>query len=229
MAFDEKWEKNIYSRRRQLNEYPYDLVVSIFAKNFYRFKPAKRRKIKILDLGSGAGNHSKFFAEQGFSAYGLDGALSAVEHCRKKFKKLGLKADFRQGDFTALPYPDDYFDACLDRESLYANNSEDIRLVLNQVYKKLKTGGLFVSFVFNEFHPDIKMGEKIGSETYEDFKPGSSFYNSGIAHFFTKKEIIKLFFKFKIENIMRHSLYEVYDKKNKTAQFDEYIIIARKN
>lgn len=227
-SFDKKWETNIYSLEKQFNEYPYDLVVSIFAKNFYRLNPSARRKIKILDLGCGAGNHAKFFAEQGFSVFGLDGSPSAVKHCRKKFNKLGLKGDFRHGDFTALPYPDNYFNACLDRESLYANQLEDIKSAISQIYKKLKPGGLFVSFMFNEFHSDKKMGRKIGFNTYDNFKPGSSFYNSGRVHLFTKLEIIELFSKFKIKNIMRHSLNEVYNRAEKLIAGDEYIVIAIK-
>ncbi|OGF30832.1 hypothetical protein A3H09_00795 [Candidatus Falkowbacteria bacterium RIFCSPLOWO2_12_FULL_45_13] len=228
ISFDKKWEKNIYSQSRQLNEYPYDLVVSIFANNFYRLKFGDRRKIKILDLGCGAGNHSKFFAEQGFGVSGLDGSASAVKHCREKFKKLGLAGDFRQGDFIALPYPDNYFTACLDRESLYANRHKDIKSAIAQVYKKLKPGGLFVSFMFNDFHPDKKLGEKIESRTYDNFKPGTSFYDSGKAHLASKNEIIKLFSQFKIKNIMRHSLTEVYGPTEKLMQSDEYIIIANK-
>lgn len=228
MAFDKKWEKNIYSQGGQLNNYPYDLVVSIFAKNFFSIPLKGRKKVRMLDLGCGAGNHAKFFAENGFIVFGVDGSKSAVKHCQKKFKGLGLKGDFIQSDFMNLPYPDNYFDACLDRESLYANNLETIKLVLDKIYKILKSGGLFVSFMFNEFHPDKKLGKVIGKNTYDNFKFSSNFYKSGKAHFTTEQEIIKLFSKFKIKNIIRHSLYEVYDKNNNLGQFDEYIIITIK-
>ena len=228
-SFNKDWESKIYSKGLMINNYPYDLVVSLIAKNFFRIPRGERKNIKILDLGCGAGNHAKFIAENGFKVYGIDGSNTVIKYCIKKFKKLGLKGNFIQGDFLNLPYDDNFFDCVLDRESLYANKFEDIKGVIGQVYSKLKTGGVFISFIFNNFHPDIKLGEKVEPNSYNNFKLGSSFYNAGTAHFINLKEIKILFHRFKIENVMRHTLGEVYNQKNVLMQYDEYIIIAKKS
>ena len=47
-------------------------------------------------------------------------------------------------------------------------------------------------------------------------------------HFVDVKEIFDLYSKFKIENVIRHSLNEVYDKPHRFIEADEFIIIARK-
>ena len=56
------WEDQIYSKGLQLNRYPFDSVVS----TVLRAKPSLPVPLTALDLGSGTGNHLKFFAENGF-------------------------------------------------------------------------------------------------------------------------------------------------------------------
>ena len=225
------WENKIYSKGRQLNNYPYDLVVSLIARFFFSIPLGKRKNIKMLDLGCGAGNNSKFLAENGFEVYGIDGSDTAIRLCRKKFKSLGLNGSFIQGDFLNLPYSDIFFDCVLDRESLYANKYAMIIKTIEQIHRKLKSGGLFICFMYNNHHPEIKLGRKIESNTYSNFRTASGFHNAGIAHFTNLNEIKVLFNKFKVDKILRNTLSEVGNKKNKLTwlmQYDEYIIIARK-
>lgn len=226
-SFDKTWEKNIYSKGKQLNLYPYDILVSIIARKFFDIPKEKRGKIEVLDLGCGAGNNAKFLAENGFDVYGIDGSASAIKTCKERFKNWNLKGNFIRGDFLSIPYKDNFFDLIIDRESLYANRFNDIKNAINGVYKKLKKGGLFVSFIYNSYHPDREFGKEIEPNTYDRFRKGS-FYKAGKAHFVDVKEVFELYSKFKIENIMRNSLSEVYNKSQRFMEFDEYIIIAKK-
>jgi len=226
-SFDKNWEESVYKKGRQLNLYPYDLMVSIVARKFFHLEKQERKKIKVLDLGCGAGNNAKFLAESGFDFYGIDGSESALSFCQNIFKKNNLRGNFLLGDFLNLPYNNNFFDLIIDRESLYANRYQDIEKIIRQVYEKLKPGGYFISFAFAFSHPDKKFGKKLEINTYEDFTEGS-FYKTGKAHFTTVKEIVKLFSQFKIENIKMHSLRELYKKAEKSMEFDEYIIISKK-
>ena len=61
-------EENIYSEGKTLNKYPYDILVSIVARKY--FSVENRKEVKLLDLVCGAGNNSKFLAEEGFSFLG---------------------------------------------------------------------------------------------------------------------------------------------------------------
>lgn len=235
MSFDKSWEKNKYLIVRQSdkfpyeksNRYPYDLLVSIVAKKFFNISKNKRKEIKVLDLGCGTGNNAKFLAENGFDVYGIDCSESAIKICKEIFLKINLKGKFAVGDFLNLPYKDNFFDLIIDRESLYANTFDDIKNIINNVHKKLKSKGVFVSFIYNAYHPDRKFGEKIGPNTYDNFKKGA-FSEKGIVHFVDLKEINALHSKFKIENIMRHSMSVVYGKPSVSTGFDEYIIISEK-
>ncbi len=227
-SFDETWEKNIYSKGKQANLYPYDILVSIIARNFFSMSKEERSKIRVLDLGCGAGNNSKFLSENGFDVYGLDGSKTAIKICKEKFKKWNLKGDFIQGDFSKLPYKNNFFNIVIDRESLYANKFNDIKNAIEEIHKKLKNKGIFISFIYSTYHPDREFGEKIEPNTYNNFRQGS-FYQAGKVHFVDVKEIFDLYSKFKIENIIRHSLNEVYDKPQRFIELDEFIIIARKD
>lgn len=90
-SFDKSWEENIYFKGKQLNVYPYDVLVSIVAKNFFHIPKENKKKIKVLDLGCGAGNNAKFLAENGLSVYGIDGSATAISTCKKRFKEWDLR------------------------------------------------------------------------------------------------------------------------------------------
>lgn len=235
-SFNASWENNKYGPAKQsgkfpynsTNRYPYDLVVSMVARKFFKLSLEQRKEIKVLDLGCGSGNNAKFLAENGFDVYGIDGSKAAIEICEERFASWNLKAEFVKGDFMRLPYDDGFFDLVIDRESLYANKFEHIKTAIKQVNKKLKHNGLFLSFIYSSCHPDKEFGEMIEPNTYDNFKQESSFYKAGVAHFTDIREIYELYSEFKIENIMRHSLIEVYNKSKRFMEFDEYVIIASK-
>ena len=221
------WEK-IYFEGKQLNRYPYDFVVSFVFRKFSAVPLAERKKVKILDLGCGAGNNAKFLAENGFSVYGVDCSETVIKICKKRFKGLRLEGKFIKCEFTKLPFKDNYFDLIIDRESLYANYLSDINKTVKEVYRVLKNDGELLSLMYNNFHPDIKLGKNVEDNTFRNFSEKSTFHQTGIVHFITQQEIKKVFFQFKIKNIMRHSLKGVFNKKNNFMEFDEYIIIAKK-
>lgn len=226
-SFNKSWEQNIYPKSRQMNEYPYDLLISIVARKFFKIPLAKRKNVKVLDLGCGAGNNSKFFAEKGFDLYGIDGSKTAIEICKQKFEQWKLSGTFTVGDFLNLPYKNNFFDLVIDRESLYANKFNDIKRAVDQIYSKLKSGGLVVSFIYNVSHQDKDLGREIEKNTYMDFKSGT-FQDTGVVHFVDMKEVLELYRKFHIENILDHSIREVYNKSERILEFDEYVIIASK-
>lgn len=224
-GFDKSWE-DLYSQGKNYGSYPYDIFVSTVAKNFFYIPKEERGTLRVLDLGCAAGNNAKFLAENGFSVFGIDGSASIIKTCRERFVAWGLRGDFVEGDLMNLPYEDEYFGLIIDRESIYANRLATIREILSEVHRTLKTGGLFVSFIYTSFHPDIKFGKQIEPNTYDEFSEGS-FHGCGIAHFVSKEELLELYSKFTIEHIMRHSLAETHNKEA-FMEFDEYIVICRK-
>ena len=46
MTFDKNWDLNIYKKKKQINQYPYDLVVS-FVNRYFKKNTLKKQKKKF--------------------------------------------------------------------------------------------------------------------------------------------------------------------------------------
>ena len=78
------WEKDIYAKGMQLNDWPYSEVVS----DIMKLTSGKdRRQLRILEIGCGACNNLWFAAEVGFQVSGIDISKTAIEYGRITFRK----------------------------------------------------------------------------------------------------------------------------------------------
>jgi ubiquinone/menaquinone biosynthesis C-methylase UbiE len=64
----------------------------------------------VLDVACGTGNLAIPAARKGAKVTGVDIATNLLEQARARAAAEGLKADFREGDAEALPFPDAQFD-----------------------------------------------------------------------------------------------------------------------
>jgi SAM-dependent methyltransferase len=135
---DSKWEEN-YAENKHYSRYPSDLVISIIS----RMYPGYIQSMKILDLGCGAGNHMDFLWGQGFSVYGIDGSKTAIRLLSKSAPNVVC------GEFLDMPYEPEFFDIILDHHSIYANSLEDIKKILANCHKILKSKGKIISFMYS--------------------------------------------------------------------------------
>jgi SAM-dependent methyltransferase len=201
------WEENVYSKGRHLNRYPYHAVVSFILTRFNSIPFEDREKIKILELGCGAGNNLWFAAREGFSVAGIDGSKTAVEYARNRLAKEGLKGDLRVGDFSSLPWPNESFDVVLDRAALACVHRNVIKSALEESRRVLKPGGKMLSIIYSSGHPGRQFGRHLGDNDYDNFT-GGCFQGLGLAHFCTREEIDVLYSsRFKIFSIV-HILEE---------------------
>lgn len=65
----------------------------------------------VLDVACGTGNLAIPAAREGAKVIGVDIATNLLEQARVRASNEGLKAEFREGDAEALPFPDAQFDA----------------------------------------------------------------------------------------------------------------------
>ena len=96
----------------------------------------------VLDVGSGVGGTSRCLAQEfGCHVTGID---LTEEYCRAAAmlsSKIGLEhlTEFRQGDATQLPFPDQTFDVVWTEH--VAMNIPDKALLYQEMYRVLKPGG----------------------------------------------------------------------------------------
>jgi len=214
------WQEKIYSKKLQLNTFPFPGVISFFKSG--KFK--KKSKIRILEIGCGVGNNLTFLAQEGFTVYGVDMSHTAVNFAKKKFREKRIKGIFSVGNIKKLDWPNNYFDYVLDRAVLTHNTNEDISLILSEIRRILKKNGTILSFDFYGSNiPDIKLGIRLKQNTYHKFKKGY-FKILGQTSFFNYKILRKLFNKFKIVDINRI----ITKDKSDITQHEAFNLIAKK-
>ncbi len=137
------WQKNIYEKNLQINEYPFSDVVSYFK----RLKFSKnKKKIKILEIGCGCGNNLSFLANEGYKVSGVDFSYKAIKIAKQIFKKKKLSSKLEVGNIKKLNWPNEEFDYVFDRAALTHNTYDDIPVIIDEVCRVLKKKGTFVSF-----------------------------------------------------------------------------------
>ena len=110
------------------------------AKQFVEKIPAKG---KVLEIAPGPGYFCIELAKVGnFAITGLDISKSFVELARRNAVQAGLKIDFRQGNASSLPFPENSFDFTFC-QAAFKNFSEPVEAIA-EMYRVLRPGGLSV-------------------------------------------------------------------------------------
>ncbi len=95
---------------------------------------------RILDIGCGDGAYDKMIAGTGASVQGIDIHEKRLAAARKYYQ--GARTDYRYMDASELDVPDASFDKVLSL--CVMEHLEDDELVMRNVARALKPGGLFV-------------------------------------------------------------------------------------
>ncbi|HSK25810.1 MAG TPA: class I SAM-dependent methyltransferase [Jiangellales bacterium] len=105
--------------------------------------------LRVLEVGCGAAQCSRWLAGQGARVVGLDVSAEQLRHARRLDDRSGTALALVQGDACALPFADDSFDlAC----SAYGAVPfvADSALLMAEVARVLRPGG---RWVFSTTHP----------------------------------------------------------------------------
>lgn len=99
---------------------------------------------RFLELGCGMGQNALMFARKGYEVHGIDISASAVGYANETAVDQGYAANFVVGCVTDLSgYENDSFDIVLDGNCLHCIIGEDRGVVLAEVARVLRPGGLF--------------------------------------------------------------------------------------
>lgn len=101
-----------------------------------------KKGLKILDVSSGRGTQSIFYAEKyGVNVVGLDISEDMIKTAEQRAAKKGLpdKVKFVLGDSQNLPFEDNTFDIVINECAV--GIPEDSQRVLNEMVRVVKKGG----------------------------------------------------------------------------------------
>lgn len=180
---------------------------------------------KVLDLGSGLGRHSIYFAQQGFEVSAIDISDYAVNYLKAWSEKENLDIDIKLGDMISLPYEDNSFDCVFAYHSISHTDTLGTKKVISEIERVLKQGGeVYTSICSKEAWEFDKAGfPKIDENTILYTLDGP---DKDVPHFYADcEDILSLFHNFDIERI-RHIDYCVLDNEKQDNKY--YYINGRK-
>ena len=160
----------------------------------------KKYNIKnILELGSGLGRDTIYFAKNNIKVHALDFSPCAINIINKKSKKLGLDKFITTEIFDIrknFSFIEKNFDGCYSH-MLYcmALTESDLELLNRKISLKIKEGGINIYTVRNTLDGDFQKGLHVGEDLYE--------MNGFIVHFFSDEKIKKLLNGYKNIDIIR--------------------------
>jgi ubiquinone/menaquinone biosynthesis C-methylase UbiE len=169
------WE--IFFKKNTGNRYPDNFLISMVLQEFSKIKRNERNKIKILDLGFGAGASNLFFlSKENFKTYGIDISKSACERVKKNIKKSKLNIDIKQASFDLIPYKNSTFDLIVDCRSLQHVDKSLLNRSLKEITRILKKNGKLISFFMHSenkksgFYTNYMTKKKMQNELNKHFK-----------------------------------------------------------
>jgi SAM-dependent methyltransferase len=140
--------------------YPNEELCRFIGRNYFSVPTDKCCEIKILELGTGTASNLWMIAKEGFDAYGIDLASSAIPLARNMLDGYDVKAAVQTADMTQLPFPGRHFDCVLDVFSAYSLDEIGFQRAVAEVARVLKPQGRF--FVYTP-------GKK--SDAFLNFRP----------------------------------------------------------
>ncbi len=97
----------------------------------------------VLDVACGPGIISAALAAAAREIVAFDLTPQMLDKARQRCRKAGLtNVTFREGDATALPFADDFFDAVVTRLSIH--HFKEPRQVVEEMFRVVKRGGTCV-------------------------------------------------------------------------------------
>jgi SAM-dependent methyltransferase len=120
--------------------------------------------MKILDLACGFGRHANRLAALGHSVTGVDVTPGFLEIARKQAAEMNLQVDYRQGDMRRINFTDEFDHVLLLFTSFGYFEDDENLLVIENVRRALKPGGLLI---FDNMNRDLAVKTFSGSEVVE--------------------------------------------------------------
>ncbi|MFL7791923.1 MAG: class I SAM-dependent methyltransferase [Anaerolineae bacterium] len=90
----------------------------------------------VLDVACGTGTLLAMAREKGLACYGVDLSRGMLDQARAKVPE----AEFRQGSYYEIPYPDDVFDYVVETNAM-SGVGIDAKKVLSEMIRVCKVGG----------------------------------------------------------------------------------------
>jgi ubiquinone/menaquinone biosynthesis C-methylase UbiE len=159
--------------------------------NFANSLKNKNKKLRVLDLGCGAGRHLVYMANQAFEAHGTDISETGLCMTRERLRRQRLEAFLVKCDMTMLPYKDSCFNTVICLHAIYHQKLTGIQETISEIRRILKKkGSLLINFLSKRTYSYGK-GIKVEENTFIEEEG----VERGVFHYFAGKEEIERLFR----------------------------------
>jgi demethylmenaquinone methyltransferase/2-methoxy-6-polyprenyl-1,4-benzoquinol methylase len=101
---------------------------------------------KILDLCCGSGQSTRFLVNHSQNVTGLDASPLSLERAKRKVSN----ANYVQAFAEDMPFPNHHFDIVHTSAALHEMQPDQLRQIIQEVYRVLKPGGIFTLVDFHK-------------------------------------------------------------------------------
>lgn len=101
-------------------------------------------KLKILDVGTGAGFFAAILSKLGHKVTGIDTSTKMLTEADKNLRELKLSAEFKKMNAQSLDFADGTFDAVVTRNLTWT--LPDVKAAYREWQRVLKVGGVLMNF-----------------------------------------------------------------------------------
>jgi SAM-dependent methyltransferase len=225
-SFDEQIARGAY------NTAPVEALVRNVA--YYlraRHEGAALGNLHALELGCGAGANLVWLAQKGLRVSGVDIAGNALALARQNLSRSGHAdrvGELLECSVAKTPFTDGSFDVILESCVFQHLDKGTREAAFAEVRRLLKKDGLFVGHMLGTGHTTFQ--QRKGEPLADD--PGSLYLadgtsrihltSIGLAHFFTREELLALLSGFQTVDPLL-STYALPHEEAKRRGYDEYV------
>ena len=225
-SFDEQIARQAY------NTAPVEALVRTVSYHLRdRYTAEQVQGLHFLEMGSGAGSNLLWLADKGMTVSGIDIAPAAIALARERLGRVaeqGRVGQLVEGSVDAAPFPDDSFDGILEACVFQHLDRPARARAFSEVGRLLKKGGMFAGYMLDAGHSTFvakrtqQLPDDPGSLYLDDGSSKLHLTNIGLAHFFTRDELLGLFSGFSVVDPCLTTYYLPKEEARKRG-YDEYL------
>ena len=222
------WEK-IHSTS-SWGKYPCEELVRFMGKNFFSVPFEERKKISVLEIGTGQGANVWFLLKENFDVYGFDISPSAIRKLKELLEKMNLLPDdadsrFVVGDMTkGIPF-NKKFDIVIDCATTWCSTCSQHFKIYEKVYNTLKPGGFFWIWHILKNSWGYGTGKQLEKDTFDNTTEGP-LSDLGTAYYADLCDLIDILKSCGFSIKSKEILTRTYNNVSKQLSFA--IIVAKK-
>jgi len=182
-----EWNSH-YKKNKSVLSYPDENLVRLVAREIKNLGGGSR--LNAIDIGCGSGRHMALLEESGITGvYGSDYSFNALNICRDAGFPLVINCDNKY-----LPFREETFDIAVAWGSLHYSSKEDMRLMLGEIKRIMKSGGSLFATLRRDNDTYLRTGKHLGNNTW---RTGLDDLTGTVASFFNEDELKDIFSIFK--------------------------------